>query len=168
MNHAPVVDRPEAGADLASGLDRLVGGQAADASQEARQVLAVNELHGQEVHPVRLLDVVDAADVGVRDAACQPDLRQQSLESPGIATEWLRQELQSHRLPELEILGAVDLAHAALSDALDDAIPACEDPARDEALGLGPVRCGGPRALRAVRPRGRSRRVLEVHAARGA
>src|SRR2546422_7247407 len=101
-----------------------------------------------------------------RHTRCSRDWSSDVCSSDLIATELLGQELQRHRLSELEILGAVDLAHATLSDALDDAIAAGEDPARDEALGR--ARARARQAPGVTFPGGRLRHGLEVHPAPGA
>ena len=51
----------------------------------------------------------------------------------GSASKLSGQELQRHRLAELQIVGAIDLAHPALSDARDDAIASGEQSAGLEA-----------------------------------
>ena len=59
---------------------------------------------------------------------------EQRLQAHGSLAQLLGQELERHRLAELEVVGAVDLAHAAHADALDHAVAAGEDVAGDEAL----------------------------------
>ena len=63
MDHAPVMRGGEAGADLARGVERLVGGQSADAREQRGEVFAIHVLHRDEGHPFDLADVVNAADV---------------------------------------------------------------------------------------------------------
>jgi len=54
------------------------------------------------------VDVVDAADVGMRDLPGHPHFTVQLREQRRIAIDVGRQELQRDRLPELEIVGAED------------------------------------------------------------
>ena len=49
-----------------------------------------------------------------------------------VALELGRQELQRDRLPQLQVVGAVHLAHAAAAHARDDAIAAGQERAGDE------------------------------------
>ena len=93
-------------------LERLVLGQAADAAQQRGQVLAVHVLHGEEGVALRLADVVDAAHVGMRDLARDAHLAVEALQPLGSSAQRLGQELQGHRLAELQVVRAVDLAHA--------------------------------------------------------
>ena len=57
------------------------------------------------------------------------ELRQEG----GIGRERFRQQFQRDRLTELEIVGAIDLAHAAAADERDDPEAAREDDAGIEA-----------------------------------
>ena len=51
----------------------------------------------------------------------------------GIAVDRFGQELQGDLLAELEVVGAIDLAHAALAEPADDAVAVVEQRARLEA-----------------------------------
>ena len=79
-----VVRRGQPRAELPRDLDRLVLREPADAAQQRGQVFAVDVLHREEVPPVDLADVVDAADVGVRDLAGEAHLGVEALD-PGRA-----------------------------------------------------------------------------------
>ena len=134
MQHALVVRRREPGAELARDLDRLVLRKPPDAPQERRQVLAVDVLHREEVPSLDLADVVDAADVRMRDAARVAHLGVEAFDPGGLRRQLFRQELQGDRLPEFQIVGAVDLAHASAADEPDDAETLAEDgPGRESA-----------------------------------
>jgi hypothetical protein len=65
------------------------------------------------VRAVGFDDVVDAADVRMSDLPAEADFVVQALEENRIAREARGQELQSHRLAELRVVGAIDLAHPA-------------------------------------------------------
>jgi len=122
VEDAFLVGRGDSGAKLSRDLERLVLGQAADAAQQCRQILTVDVLHRDEVLAVDLADVVDAADVGVSHAQGEPNLVQESPQSSGIAFEFDGQEFERDRLAELEILGAVNLAHPTATEQTDDAV----------------------------------------------
>ncbi len=64
-----LVGRGQTETELPGDLDRLALGRRAQPPQHVGQVLAVDVLHRQEDVPVDLADVVDAADVGMRDLA---------------------------------------------------------------------------------------------------
>jgi hypothetical protein len=117
----------EAGAELARDLDGLVAGHAPDAPQETAQFLAIDVLHGNVRGAVHFADVVYAADVGMRDLARNPDLAVETFEQPGIAGGGFREKLQGYRLVELEIDGAIDLAHAASADQTENAVAIGQD-----------------------------------------
>ena len=147
------------GAELAGDVERLVGRQPADAPQERGEVLAVDQLHGQEEVALRLPHVVHAADRGVRDLPGHPDLAVEAGEPLAVRVEAVGQELEGDRLLELQVVGAVDLAHPAAAEEPDDAVAAGQDRAGHEPLAAGapgPAR-GGPLAARGRRRRGGAR-----------
>ena len=130
----------QAGADLARDLDGLVLGQAADAAEQRGEVLAVHELHGEEVLPLRLADVVDAADGGMGDLAGRAHLVVEPIAPAGVVGQGLGQELEGHRLAEPQVVRAVDLAHAAAAEQGDDAVAVGEQRARARSAAAGVAR----------------------------
>src|SRR5678816_2508676 len=69
----------------------------------------------------------------------------------GVAIHRLGKELQRDRLSELEIVRAVDIAHAALAEAADDAIALVEDRPRLEPSMIDVGRRPRPAAARGNR-----------------
>ena len=65
VDDASLVRRRETGADFPGDLERLIRGQSADALQERREVLSIDEFHRDEGQPFGLPDVIHAADVRV-------------------------------------------------------------------------------------------------------
>ena len=165
VQDALLVGRGEARADAARHVDRLVRRQAADALQQRGEVLAVDVLHRQEVPALRLADVVHAADVAVRDAPRDPHLAAEAREHL-LAAGGAGQELERDGLAEREVVGAIDLAHAALAQERHDPVAPGEHacPGRSAARRRRPSwtalacagRSGGPR--RPARGRGRAER----------
>ena len=121
------VGRGQPRAQLARDLERLVVGQTTDATQERRQILAVDELHRQERQSIDLTDVVDTADVGVRHLPGGANLFQQTLVQRRIMGRSLRQELERDLLVQLQVMGAIHLAHSPGSDPTGDAVALCQD-----------------------------------------
>ena len=68
----------------------------------------------------------------MRDLARDAHLVAKTLQRVRIARHGFGQELQRHRLAEHQIVGAIDLAHAALAEQRDDPIALANDacPAR--------------------------------------
>ena len=99
-------------------------GEAADAAEQRREILAVDVFHRQERVALEFADVVHAADVRMRDLPRHPHFGVELRQARGIAIDGLRQELQRDGLAELQIVGAVDLAHPALAEPPDDAVAA--------------------------------------------
>ena len=87
MQQSAIVRGGETSADLVRGLQSLVAGQAADAAQQRRKILAVDVLHGEKVLAVHLADVVDATDIRVRNLAGIPHFGMKAGQSRGIILE---------------------------------------------------------------------------------
>jgi hypothetical protein len=103
----------ESGAELSGDFDRLVGGKSADATQERREIVAVNKLHREKVRAFHFSDVENATDVRVRDPARRADFAVKPFERRFVPGEIFRQELERDRLIKLEVFGFIDLAHSA-------------------------------------------------------
>ena len=102
-------------------------------------ILAVDVLHREEVEPLDHPEVVDAADMRMRDLPCDPYLVAEPGEG-GLAHVGGREELEGDRLVEDQIVGAVDLAHAALAEPSEDAVAAGEHRAGNELRTVESVR----------------------------
>ena len=141
MQHAALVRGRQTGADLARKLDGFILGQPADAADQRGEVLAIEVFHRKEVRSFDEADIVDAADVGVRnlagDAHFVAESRQRRFAHVGTA-----QKLQRHGLIEDQILSPIHLAHAAPSEHAEDPVSA-----RQHRTGGKPafVRAGGGR-----------------------
>ena len=130
----------DARAELPRDLERLVAVEVADPLQERGEVLAVDVLHAQEVLAFDLVDVVDAADVRVRDLPREADLGVEAREEPGVGGDRLREELQGDGLAELQVVGAVDLAHPAAAEEADDPVAPADHRSRREGAEVDRVR----------------------------
>ena len=80
MQHAFFMRGGESGAQLARNFQSLVFGQAADAAQERAQILAIDVFHREKEIAVEFAEIVDAAHVGMRDAARDADFVAESIE----------------------------------------------------------------------------------------
>jgi len=115
MEHAAFVRGSQSSADFARELDGFVLRQTTDAADQRGQVFPVQVLHRNEVRAFQESDVIDAADVGVRDLpgdthlAATPRLR-------GFAHACTAEEFQGHRLVENQVVDPIHLAHAAWPD----------------------------------------------------
>jgi hypothetical protein len=75
---------------------------------------------------VEFADVIHAADVWMADLPREADFAEEVLQPLRIIGEVPRQELEGDGLPEFQIVGPVDLPHAAFADERDNSIPACD------------------------------------------
>ena len=78
------------------------------------------------LEPVDVSKIVDAADVRVRHLPRHPDFLPQLRQPRRIALDISRKKLQRHRLLEREIVGEVDLTHAAPPEPPHDPIAAAK------------------------------------------
>jgi len=79
-------------------------------------------LHGDEVNAVGFLDRVHRHDVGVIESGDGFGLALETGAPLGACGELGREDFQSDFAIELRVLREIDLAHAALSQLLDDAV----------------------------------------------
>jgi hypothetical protein len=119
MHHAPVVRRRHRVEQLVGELEQAGNRQAARRDR-AVESLAFDQLHGQEVRAVRLLDRVQRHDAGVVDRGCGARLALESLETLEVRRELAWQHLESDPAPQLGVLGEVHLSHPSGADALED------------------------------------------------
>ena len=114
-------------AQLPRNLDGFVLRQAPNAAQQRGQVLAVHILHGEKGQAGRFSDVKNTADVGMRDLPRQPHFAVKPGQHGAILRHRLRQELHGDGLAQAQVVGTVDLAHAAFAQQSHDAISLCEN-----------------------------------------
>jgi plasmid stabilization system protein ParE len=111
-----VIERaPQQGAAWFNGLERAV----LSLDQHPERCPVASEGIDPDHLAGRLADVVDTADVGMRDLPRQPDLCTKAGSSALVGAE-RRETFEGDGLSELEILRAVDLAHAAATLQRDD------------------------------------------------
>ena len=120
MDDALLVGLLETLGDLLRDGESLVDGNR-PSLQALREVLALDELHGDEVHrgavgEGRGFETVEVSDVRVIERGEEPGLALEAREPLGIGGEGLGQELDRHVAAELRVGGAIDLAHPARAD----------------------------------------------------
>ena len=81
---------------------------------------------------VHFTDIVDATNVGMRNLACVSYFGVKSSQSGSIVLECSGKKLEGYNIPELEILSAIDFAHAAAPQRSDDPVPLDKNRARRE------------------------------------
>ena len=83
---------------------------------------AIKKFHGDERITAFLPDVVNGADVGMVERGSSLSLSLEAAESLRIASNIIRQELQSYEAMQASVLCLVDDAHSAATEFLDDAV----------------------------------------------
>ncbi len=133
MDHPLVMGRGQTQAELPGNLNPLVRRQSADPPQQGGEVFTVDELHGQERLALRLADVMDPADVRMRNLPGESDFLVQSSAALGVFHQVSGQELQRDRLTQPEIVRAIDLAHASFPQLADHTVAAGQHLPRSKA-----------------------------------
>lgn len=81
-------------------------------------------IHGDERHAVGLADRVDDGDVRVLERRGRPCFLQQPFPSTGVVDQVLGKDLERHLPSQVQVPGAVDDAHAAPADFVEDFVVA--------------------------------------------
>src|SRR6266511_4750997 len=76
-----------------------------------------------------LIDVINGADIRMIQRGGRPRFALKALDRRRILCQFSRQKLESNQTLELQILGLVDDAHAAVRDPFEDAVARQETPA---------------------------------------
>jgi hypothetical protein len=130
VQDAALVSGGDAGAQLTRDLDGFVLREPSNAAQQRCEVLAVDVFHREEPSALVLAEIVETADVLVRHLARDAQLGVELREPIGIGADACGQKLQRDRLIERQVVGAIDLAHAAAPKKRDEPVPARDDRAR--------------------------------------
>ena len=80
------------------------------------------QLHRDEGPAVVLADLVDGADVRMVERRRRPRLAREPIERAARLPDHVGQELERHLPPQLGVRGAIDDAHAAAAELLDDLV----------------------------------------------
>ena len=123
MHQPGPVGRAQPSQALLQDGQRLVHAQAAP-GESAVQRLALHVPHGEEVAAGVLADEVNRHDVGVRHAGHGGGLGAEAADEVLLAHQFGRQHLDGHLALEDVLIAEVDVAHAALADAPEDAVVA--------------------------------------------
>ena len=115
MQNAFAMSRGEARAKLARNFNSFVLRKPADAAKQRRQIFPIDILHREKRLALDFADIVDAANVGMRDATRDSDLVAKAFEQRFVMGRGIGQELEGDRLSKRQVVSAVDFAHAAFS-----------------------------------------------------
>lgn len=126
MDDAALVGGCKPGADLSRDLERAILGEPSEAPKQGGEILAVHVLHREKRVSVDFVDVVHAADVGVRDLPRHPHFRVQLRQACRVAIDGWRQEFQGDGLAELQVVRSIDLTHTTPAETPDDPVAAAE------------------------------------------
>ena len=164
MDHPLGVGGVQGEADLLQDQGGVLHRQRAALPDEGREVLALDELHRDELDALGQAEVVDPDHVAVGDLAGEDDLLLEARQHLLVGLELGPDHLQRHVPLELEVARLVDRAHAADADPLLDPVAAAEHGAAVEDARLTAGRRRRGRVGRAV---GRRLAVHSIHRRQG-
>src|SRR6185295_12572976 len=121
--------------DLDGQVDGAVGVQRRLLLDDRLQRAPLEVLHRDVVGAVVLAAVVDGDDVLVLQAGGARRLAAEALDELAVLGEAPVEDLQRHLAPELQVLGDVDVRHAAAAQAVQDAVAPVDDGLGFEAFG---------------------------------
>ena len=121
VDHAALVGRLQRRRDLPRDGQRFVDRQR-PLAQLARQVLAMDQLHGQEAGAFLLVQPVDGRDVGMVDRGQQLGLALEAGQPRGVGREFLGKDLDRHLAVQRGVDRLPDHAHPALADLFGKAV----------------------------------------------
>ena len=120
VHDAGLMGAAERFADLDGGAQRVAQHERPALDQRAQRA-ALDQLHGDEHHAVRLVHLVDRGDVGMGHRGGGPRLAQEAQPALFVVHPLPPQDLEGDTATELLVLGGVNLAHSALADLRQDA-----------------------------------------------
>jgi hypothetical protein len=126
MQHAFIVSGCETGAQFAGNLHGLIRRESSNASQQRVQIFAIDVFHRKVRKAFHLTDVINAANIGMRDLARDADFVVKARQRFWIAGGFLGQKLKGDRLAKLQICGAIHLPHPARAQKTDDSVSIAE------------------------------------------
>ena len=107
--------------NLHGALERLPDRQSL-ASDQLGEGRARHVLHGNEVHALLLVDVVDVDDVGMIEGRGGLGLLDEPALAFGVGDLLGRQDFQGNKAVEVRVAGLVDHSHPALAQLLEDLV----------------------------------------------
>src|ERR1700686_1383276 len=128
----------ESGASLPGDLDSFVRGQPANAANQRREVLSIDIFHSEKRNTFGIADIENAADVGMRNLACNAYFRMEPRQCASILRQAGRQKLNRYDLAQLKVFGTVHLAHASAAGQRNHAIAVSNNlPGRESSTANG-------------------------------
>jgi hypothetical protein len=130
MQHSLGVGSGQAGTKLARDFQSLVRRQPPNTPQQRRQILAVHIFHGEERVPIHFAHVINPANIRMRNSPREPNLIAKTLQQSFIFARLFGKKLERNRLPQRQIIGAINFSHAAATQQCNDAIPPSQQASR--------------------------------------
>src|ERR1700722_16844439 len=122
MQHTLRMRGSQSRAKLPRDFNGFILGQSADAAEKGREIFAIDVLHRVKSLAVDFTYVVYTTHIRMRNSARHPHFVTKSLEQSFVAGRFIGKKFHRYLLSERQVVGAIDLAHAAFAQQRDDAI----------------------------------------------
>src|SRR6266705_780487 len=137
-------------ADLLHDLDRFRGGELSLLMDEGAEILTLDILHGDELHPLGFAQVVNADYIFVGDLASEEQFLLEAVENSLIAGKIGPNDFQGDWPTQLAVHGFVDRAHSAFAQNFENFVSLGQNRARLK-HGLASMSGASSRARRRLR-----------------
>src|SRR3989442_145328 len=117
-------------ADLLHDLDRFLGGELVFLVYEGAEILTLDVLHGDELHPLCFAQVVNADYIFVGDLASKEQFLLEAVENSLIAGKIGSNDFQGYWPTQLAVHGLVDRAHPAFAQNFENFVSLGQNRAR--------------------------------------
>ncbi len=118
MNDPHAVRGLQRTADLLHDLDRFLGGELSLLMDEGAEILTLDVLHGDELHPLCFAQVVNTNYIFVGDLASEEQFLLEAVEDGLVACKIGSNDFQGYWPTQLAVHGLVDRAHSAFAQNL--------------------------------------------------
>ena len=132
MDNSQPVGFRKAVADLSGDRQGPGRGKRTHHLDDALEIVARDELHGDVIDPLAVPQVEDATDVLMGDPPGQLELIAEALDHLLVGAERGPEDLEGDGLADLSVQGLVDPAHAAAAELIEDPVPPGELGPRDD------------------------------------
>src|ERR1019366_9372184 len=155
VNYPDAVGRIQSVAHLLNDIHRFLWSKSLLLADEGPQILALDKLHGDELHALGFAEIVNADHVAVGDLMSEQQLLLETGEDRGVRSQFRPDNLQCDEPVKFAIGGLVDSAHTALAEQLENFITPAQHGA-DLQYSCAGIGIGNPVGRRSRSPAKRS------------
>src|SRR5437763_204853 len=126
MDHTDAVGGVQTAADLLRDLDRLFRRELLFLLDQAAQIMAFHELHGDELQAIGVAQVVDPNDILVSDLMGEYQFLLETIENGGVSRQFRSNHFERDHAIHFAIPRPVNRAHAPFAEKLENLVASPE------------------------------------------